>query len=259
MEIVKVYYVCKGSTSGWRRAGSRSKRHPSIPCAGGSNGTPHAPIDRTHPSIPCTGSGTLDGTLDDVERIDCLAKYIAATLKAIRNGANVKGYSVWSFMDLYELFGGYNTWHYGLIAVDFSSAERRRQPRRSASWYSDFLKNNAVIRVEDGSSLLMLNSECCLSQVPNHMNGVNLNEYSMWSFMDPYELFGAYNTGHYGLVAVDFNSAERRRQPRRSASWYSNFLKNNAVIWVEDGSFVSATSHALNFECCHSQTILLSQ
>lgn len=90
-------------------------------------------------------------------------------------------------------------------------------------------------------------------------NGVNLNEYSMWSFMDPYELFGAYNTGHYRLVAVDFNSAERRRQPRRSASWYSNFLKNNAVIWVEDGSFVSATSHALNFECCHSQTILLSQ
>ncbi|EEE63449.1 hypothetical protein OsJ_18262 [Oryza sativa Japonica Group] len=88
-----------------------------------------------------------------MERIDCLAKYIAATLKAIRNGANVKGYSVWSFMDLYELFGGYNTWHYGLIAVDFSSAERRRQPRRSASWYSDFLKNNAVIRVEDGSSV----------------------------------------------------------------------------------------------------------
>uniref|UniRef100_A0A0D3G6Q6 Uncharacterized protein n=2 Tax=Oryza TaxID=4527 RepID=A0A0D3G6Q6_9ORYZ len=70
-----------------------------------------------------------------------------------RNGANVKGYSVWSFMDLYELFGGYNTWHYGLIAVDFSSAERRRQPKRSASWYSDFLKNNAVIRVEDGSSV----------------------------------------------------------------------------------------------------------
>lgn len=65
----------------------------------------------------------------------------------------MKGYSVWSFMDLYELFGGYNTGHYGLIAVDFSSAERRRQPRRSASWYSDFLKNNAVIRVEDGSSV----------------------------------------------------------------------------------------------------------
>ncbi|KAF0927697.1 hypothetical protein E2562_035607 [Oryza meyeriana var. granulata] len=96
------------------------------------------------------GSGAPDGTLDDVERISYLEKHIAATLKAIRNGANVKGYSMWSFMDLYELFGGYYNWHYGLVAVDFGSAERRRQPRRSARWYSDFLKNNAVIRVEDG-------------------------------------------------------------------------------------------------------------
>uniref|UniRef100_A0A0D9WFP9 4-hydroxy-7-methoxy-3-oxo-3,4-dihydro-2H-1,4-benzoxazin-2-yl glucosidebeta-D-glucosidase n=1 Tax=Leersia perrieri TaxID=77586 RepID=A0A0D9WFP9_9ORYZ len=97
------------------------------------------------------GSGAPDGTMDDVERINYLAKYIAATLKAIRNGANVKGYSMWSFVDLYEIFGGYSMWHFGLVAVDFNSEERRRQPRRSARWYSDFLKNNSAIRVvEDG-------------------------------------------------------------------------------------------------------------
>ncbi|XP_040379761.1 beta-glucosidase 20-like isoform X2 [Oryza brachyantha] len=96
------------------------------------------------------GKGALDGTLDDVERISYLEQHIAATLRAIRNGVNVKGYSVWSFMDLYELFGGYNELHYGLVAVDFGSEERRRQPRRSARWYLDFLKNNAVIRVDDG-------------------------------------------------------------------------------------------------------------
>ncbi|XP_052156989.1 beta-glucosidase 21 [Oryza glaberrima] len=96
------------------------------------------------------GSGSSSETLDDVERINYLAKYIAATLKAIRSGANVKGYSMWSFVDLYELFGGYSTWHFGLVAVDFDSEKRRRQPRRSASWYSEFLKNNSVIRVEDG-------------------------------------------------------------------------------------------------------------
>lgn len=66
-----------------------------------------------------------------------------------RSGANVKGYSMWSFVDLYELFGGYSTWHFGLVAVDFDSEKRRRQPRRSASWYSEFLKNNSVIRVEE--------------------------------------------------------------------------------------------------------------
>ncbi|RLN29601.1 hypothetical protein C2845_PM05G23110 [Panicum miliaceum] len=79
------------------------------------------------------GYGGTDGTLNDLERIDYLTKYIAGTLKAIRKGADVRGYSVWSFMDLYEIFGGFKT-HYGLVAVDFDTEERRRQPRHSAHW-----------------------------------------------------------------------------------------------------------------------------
>jgi beta-glucosidase len=63
------------------------------------------------------------------------------------NGADVLGYCVWSFMDLYDIFGGFKT-HYGLVAVDFDTEERRRQPRRSAHWYSDFLKNNAAIELD---------------------------------------------------------------------------------------------------------------
>ena len=59
----------------------------------------------------------------------------------------MRGYHVWLFMDLYELFGGFKA-HYGLVAVDFDTEERRRQPRHSAHWYSDFLKNNAVIELE---------------------------------------------------------------------------------------------------------------
>uniref|UniRef100_A0A0E0DQK8 4-hydroxy-7-methoxy-3-oxo-3,4-dihydro-2H-1,4-benzoxazin-2-yl glucosidebeta-D-glucosidase n=1 Tax=Oryza meridionalis TaxID=40149 RepID=A0A0E0DQK8_9ORYZ len=93
------------------------------------------------------GSGS-NATLDDVGRIDCLTQYIAATLRSIRNGANVKGYCVWSFMDQYEMFGDYKA-HFGIVAVDFGSKELTRQPRRSARWYSDFLKNNAVIKVDD--------------------------------------------------------------------------------------------------------------
>lgn len=66
-----------------------------------------------------------------------------------RKGADIQGYSVWSFVDMYEIFGGLET-HYGLVAVDFDNEERRRQPRRSAHWYSDFLKNNAAIILECG-------------------------------------------------------------------------------------------------------------
>ncbi|GJM88380.1 hypothetical protein PR202_ga04437 [Eleusine coracana subsp. coracana] len=73
---------------------------------------------------------------------------IVEGLSFIRNGANVKGYSVWSFIDLYEMFGGYKA-HFGLVQVDFRDKRRQRQPRLSAYWFSDFLKNGAVIEVDD--------------------------------------------------------------------------------------------------------------
>jgi beta-glucosidase len=68
-----------------------------------------------------------------------------------RDGADVKGYSVWSLLDLYEMFGGYKA-HFGLISVDFTDLRRQRQPRLSAYWYSDFLKNNVAIQVENGDA-----------------------------------------------------------------------------------------------------------
>ncbi|KAL6620112.1 hypothetical protein ACP70R_035251 [Stipagrostis hirtigluma subsp. patula] len=95
------------------------------------------------------GRGQADDNLMDVERIDFLKKYIASTLKAIRDGANVKGYAVWSFMDLYKIFGGYKA-HFGLVSVDFSDQRRPRQPRLSAYWYSDFMKNSTMIHLEGG-------------------------------------------------------------------------------------------------------------
>ncbi|CAD6272332.1 unnamed protein product [Miscanthus lutarioriparius] len=102
-------------------------------------------------SIYIQENGRPDDSLMDVERIDFLKAYIASTLKAIRDGADVKGYSVWSLLDLYEMFGGYKA-HFGLISVDFKDLRRQRQPRLSAYWYSDFLKNNVAIQVENGEA-----------------------------------------------------------------------------------------------------------
>lgn len=119
-----------------------------------------------------SGCGQLSDDLMDVQRVEFLKKYIASTLKAIRythssldvlaheihqemldsrDGANVKGYSVWALMDQYEVFGGYKA-YFGLIRVDFRDRRRQRQPRFSAYWYSDFLKNNASIQVESGAA-----------------------------------------------------------------------------------------------------------
>ncbi|RRT51571.1 hypothetical protein B296_00050520 [Ensete ventricosum] len=56
-----------------------------------------------------------------------------------RKGANVKGYFVWSFLDVYEFLSGFRS-PFGLYQVDFKDENRRRQPKLSALWYSDFLK-----------------------------------------------------------------------------------------------------------------------
>ncbi|KAK8960799.1 Beta-glucosidase 5 [Platanthera guangdongensis] len=65
----------------------------------------------------------------------------------MRSGTNVKGYFVWSFVDLFELLSGYNS-SFGLYHVDFDAEERQRAPKLSADWYSNLLKNIEVIQFE---------------------------------------------------------------------------------------------------------------
>ncbi|KAF3322787.1 beta-glucosidase 22-like protein [Carex littledalei] len=87
---------------------------------------------------------TTNSSLEDKKRIDFLSGFIGSTLTAIRNGANVRGYFVWSFIDVFEFLAGYDT-TFGLYSVDFESKEKTRKPRLSAHWYSNFLKNNGSI------------------------------------------------------------------------------------------------------------------
>jgi beta-glucosidase len=56
----------------------------------------------------------------------------------IRNGSNVQGYFVWSFLDMFEYIFGYRM-GFGLYGVDFNSEERTRHQRHSAKWFTGFL------------------------------------------------------------------------------------------------------------------------
>ncbi|KAK8946757.1 Beta-glucosidase 22 [Platanthera zijinensis] len=89
------------------------------------------------------GLGGAD-TLADTDRINYLSVYIGSVLDAMRNGAKVKGYFVWSLMDLFELLSGYNSC-FGLYRVNFDDEERTRVPKLSAYWYSNFLKKNIEV------------------------------------------------------------------------------------------------------------------
>ncbi|KAI3507727.1 hypothetical protein L1887_22718 [Cichorium endivia] len=80
-----------------------------------------------------------NGTLMDTPRVEYLHAYIGALLDAVRNGSNTRGYFVWSFLDLFELAGGYTS-GYGLYYVDLDDKELTRYPKLSAHWYANFLK-----------------------------------------------------------------------------------------------------------------------
>ncbi|XP_020087432.1 beta-glucosidase 22 isoform X2 [Ananas comosus] len=82
-------------------------------------------------------------TIHDAERVDYLSGYMGSMLSAIKNGANVKGYFVWSFLDVFEVLAGYQS-RYGLYYVDFEDENRTRTPKLSAYWYSNFLKKKLL-------------------------------------------------------------------------------------------------------------------
>uniref|UniRef100_A0A8R7PVU1 4-hydroxy-7-methoxy-3-oxo-3,4-dihydro-2H-1,4-benzoxazin-2-yl glucosidebeta-D-glucosidase n=1 Tax=Triticum urartu TaxID=4572 RepID=A0A8R7PVU1_TRIUA len=89
------------------------------------------------------GMGSADDGLDDADRIGYLRSYMESTLNAMRDGADVRGYFAWAFMDLFELLSGYQS-RYGLYRVDFADGRRPRQARLSARWYAGFLKRNGT-------------------------------------------------------------------------------------------------------------------
>nr|CAB3487626.1 unnamed protein product [Digitaria exilis] len=74
--------------------------------------------------------------INDVERLNYLQGYITYLSKAVRNGANVRGYFAWTLLDNFEWTFGYSL-RYGLYHVDFDTQERT--PRMSARWYRSFL------------------------------------------------------------------------------------------------------------------------
>ncbi|KAF0894419.1 hypothetical protein E2562_038955 [Oryza meyeriana var. granulata] len=82
----------------------------------------------------------MEELINDVERVNYLQGYLTYLSSAVRKGANVGGYFVWSFVDNFEWSFGY-TIKFGLYHVDFDTQERI--PKMSAKWYRDFLTGSS--------------------------------------------------------------------------------------------------------------------
>ncbi|KAK4387049.1 Beta-glucosidase 18 [Sesamum angolense] len=74
----------------------------------------------------------------DVKRIHYHQSYLASLAQAVRNGADVRGYFIWSFMDNFEWSNGYRL-KFGIYRIDRQTLNRI--PKLSATWYRDFLSN----------------------------------------------------------------------------------------------------------------------
>ena len=79
--------------------------------------------------------------LDDPERIGYLADHIAMVGRAIEQGVDCRGYFHWTLMDNFEWAYG-NSMRFGLLRTDFATQDR--QWRKSAAWYRDLVRNNAL-------------------------------------------------------------------------------------------------------------------
>ncbi|MFE6844886.1 GH1 family beta-glucosidase [Streptomyces sp. NPDC057686] len=82
-----------------------------------------------------------EGEVHDPERIDYLHGHLAAVHRAIADGADVRGYFVWSLLDNFEWAYGYSK-RFGLVHVDF--ATQRRTLKDSARWYADVIARGAL-------------------------------------------------------------------------------------------------------------------
>jgi beta-glucosidase len=78
-----------------------------------------------------------DGGVNDGDRLNYLARHIAAAGEALTAGVPLTGYYVWSVLDNYEWSYGYSR-RFGLVRVDFDS--QRRTAKESARWYRRLIR-----------------------------------------------------------------------------------------------------------------------
>ncbi|WP_030873189.1 GH1 family beta-glucosidase [Streptomyces sp. NRRL F-2747] len=96
-------------------------RYPGLPLVVSENGAAYE--DEIGP----------DGTVHDPERAAYVHAHLDAVHRAITDGADVRGYFLWSLLDNFEWSYGYAK-RFGAIHVDHDTL--KRTPKSSAHWYS---------------------------------------------------------------------------------------------------------------------------
>jgi beta-glucosidase len=81
-----------------------------------------------------------NGDVQDTRRVEFIEAHIEAVGQAIAEGAPVKRYYAWSFMDNYEWAEGYAK-RFGIVHVDFDTM--KRTPKESAKVFSSIIHSHS--------------------------------------------------------------------------------------------------------------------
>ncbi|EGJ72978.1 putative beta-glucosidase [Streptomyces sp. Tu6071] len=107
-------------------------------------------LHAAHPELPLmvTENGAAfddyvspEGRVEDPERIAYLHSHLEAVRQAVADGADVRGYFLWSLLDNFEWSYGYAK-RFGAVYVDYAS--QRRIPKASAHWYAEVIRRGGL-------------------------------------------------------------------------------------------------------------------
>lgn len=88
----------------------------------------------------------ITAAVNDKARIKYHKDYIEAMGEAIKEGANVKAYFVWSLLDNFEWWSGYSI-RFGMVRVEYTEPPQRI-PKISLRWYRDFIKKVTTVKAD---------------------------------------------------------------------------------------------------------------
>jgi beta-glucosidase len=82
-----------------------------------------------------------DGLVHDAQRLAYHRAHLRCVAEAMRDGADVRSYHAWSFLDNFEWASGYRP-RFGIVHVDY--ATQRRTPKDSGVWYAQVCRTGLV-------------------------------------------------------------------------------------------------------------------
>jgi len=82
-----------------------------------------------------------NGVVHDDVRIDYVKNILTHLHSAMEEGADVRGYFLWSILDNFEWTAGYST-RFGLVRVDYET--QKRTVKDSGRWYSEVIRRNGI-------------------------------------------------------------------------------------------------------------------